>query len=245
MKPLPFILSETDDWAVVIKDHGMPTAPLKEGEQGTLLSWFLEHYPSCSAVYGKKNIERGLLHRLDTDTSGCVLIAKNQSAYDYLVQAQDKGQFIKRYRALCNAQPLPGFPRSPVQIPQGSSLNLAITSLFRPWGPGRKAVRPVFTKDCRGECSSKVYTTLLESLEKTHTGNDESFLAQCVLTHGFRHQIRCHLASIGYPISGDRLYNDKPGDGPLCLWAYELTFPDPTTEKKVCVSFQLPDKMSQ
>ena len=76
------VIFENEAYAVLYKPRGMPTAPLSENEEGTLVSWFLKRCPEAALVKGKKDIEAGLVHRLDTATSGLVLMAKNQESYD-------------------------------------------------------------------------------------------------------------------------------------------------------------------
>ena len=78
------VIFENEAYAVLYKPRGMPTAPLTEDEEGTLVSWFLKSCPEAASVKGKKDIEAGLVNRLDTATRGLVLIAKTQESYDAL-----------------------------------------------------------------------------------------------------------------------------------------------------------------
>ena len=93
------VIFENEAYAVLYKPRGMPTAPLTEDEEGTLLSWFLKKCPEAALVKGKKDIEAGLVHRLDTATSGLVLIAKNQESYDALNLMQVNNLIKKTYAA--------------------------------------------------------------------------------------------------------------------------------------------------
>lgn len=253
------VIAETDDWAAVFKPHGMPSAPLADGEGGTLLSWFLGERPEGNAVEGRKRVERGLLHRLDTDTAGLVLVAKRQASYDALLSAQGSGLFVKRYAAFSVAADATvwGFqPREPYRgfslkglIGNGGASAFNIQSRFRPYGKGSKMVRPLFPgergyEDCRDE-----YATTVESLEIVPEPGVIRVVAS--LSKGYRHQIRAHLASIGLPIAGDPLYGADSGDEPLSkgyplqLHAFSIAFPDPVTGSPVSVSLPLPDRMSR
>ncbi len=210
----PLIIRDSEGWAVGYKPHGMPTAPLHEGEGGTFLTWFLEQYPLAGAVTGRKGIEKGLLHRLDTPTEGLVLVAKNQKAYEVLLEYQERDLLEKSYLALCLmlTEDLPETPR-------------AIESRFRPYGPGSREVRPLFPGDRRFAAAGRDYRTMLEACILREGGFAE---CRCRLTRGYRHQVRSHLASLGLPIAGDSLYAPPSSfSGPLMLCASALRFQDP------------------
>lgn len=250
------VVSETDDWAAVFKPHGMPSAPLAEGEEGTLLSWFLGERPESRAVTGRKPVERGLLHRLDTDTAGLVLVAKRQAAYDALLAAQGAGLFLKRYAAFSTSErdTVWGFP--PRDSIEGLARNaltvgsgIRIRSRFRPYGKGSRMVRPLFPGDRGYESCRDEYTTEVESVIRSQETGFFRVIAS--LERGYRHQIRAHLAAIGLPIAGDALY--RPGDAegttadgiPLQLHAFSIAFPDPVTGSPISVSLPLPDRTSR
>lgn len=241
---VPSIVLETSSWALVFKPHGMPSAPLSEGEQGTILSWFLERREEGSAVAGKKAVERGLLHRLDTGTAGLVLIAKTQGAYDALSEAQAKCLIRKGYLAFCARDEEP-----PDFVLKNQALPFAVKSRFRAFGPGRRMVKPLFP-GMRGYAEAgRDYETLIEAIETTETG---IVRIRASLALGYRHQIRAHLSYFGYPIAGDPLYSKCPAprdetgaELPLQLYAPSINFPDPVDGTEVSFSLPLPDKMSR
>lgn len=207
------ILFETDNYAVVYKPANIPTAPLHENEHGTALALFLKERPQAKKVRGaKKAIECGLLHRLDTPTSGLVLIAKTQTAYDALLNLQEKNKISKTYFAFCD-----GRCNEKITVPY------TIETKFRPFGVGGKKVKPVsLTAPRAAKVKSAVYTTrIIFAQEK------KSYLALKVqITKGYRHQIRSHLSSIGFPIIGDSLYNESYNGERLQLYAVALQFPE-------------------
>ncbi len=220
---LPLIVAETPGYLVAYKPRGMHSAPLSEGEADTLLAWCGALRPEVLAVAGRKSVERGLLHRLDRDTAGLVLLAKSQAAYDALSAAQEDGSFVKEYEAICLC-PEDG-------APFGRKVPFAVESAFRPYGPGRRLVRAVEVGAAAPKGvelawdRGRPYRTEVLSIEAL----DDTFLrVSARLRRGFRHQVRCHLSWIGIPIRGDELYG-RPDGTPLGLTAVALSFPDPLT----------------
>jgi 23S rRNA pseudouridine1911/1915/1917 synthase len=227
----PGVIAETASYVVAYKPPRMHSAPLDSGESETLLDWCCALYPELREPRGRLAREGGLVHRLDFETSGLVLIARTQEALESLEAQQKAGGFIKEYEALsaaATAPPLPGFPKEspiPGELPPAP---FTITSAFRPYGPGRKAVRPVLSP------IGTIYETLcLESRPETNEqGTFRHFRLR--LHRGFRHQIRCHLAWIGFPILNDRLYGgQETAEGTLALTARALSFKDPDSGQDV------------
>ena len=94
------VLVENVGYVVVAKPAGVPSHPLKEGEVGTLAGALVAHYPEMRDVgYSKR--EPGILHRLDNDTSGVMLAARDQATFDALRQQLKAGEIEKRYLARC------------------------------------------------------------------------------------------------------------------------------------------------
>jgi 23S rRNA pseudouridine1911/1915/1917 synthase len=220
----PVIIAEEASFLVVYKPHNMHTAPLGADDEGTLLAFCAAAFPETARVHGKKKIEGGLLHRLDYATAGLVLVARSDAAWETLSAAQAAGQFYKEYTANCRilgegTRPS-GSTRLSEPVPQ------VIESGFRPYGPGRKTVRPV-------PGGEPCYQTHILAIHE----DTEARRFRLRLTRGFRHQIRAHLALIGYPITNDNLYGGMEDGGPLALAADTLTFPCPENGAKV--SFRL------
>jgi 23S rRNA pseudouridine1911/1915/1917 synthase len=239
MEDTPGIVAETDDYAVLYKPPFIHSAPLYKGEKGTLLAWYEEISPPRMPLAGRKNVEGGLIHRLDYETSGLVLAAKNQRALDLFLSLQAEGGIIKEYEALSEREKTknlpPGFPPAPFirELSVSSSFPVTIESFFRAFGPERKQVRPKIRgeKNNNKTVSNKgtPYRTSITNIKET----DRNKLAFTVrIQKGFRHQIRCHLAWIGYPILNDPLYGAAVKEPPLALCAKALYFCDPITGKR-------------
>jgi 23S rRNA pseudouridine1911/1915/1917 synthase len=185
------------------------------------------------AVQGKHPWEGGIVHRLDYETQGLVLVAKTQAALDSFWAQQEKGFIIKDYGALAAKREdlLPGFP----PVFSGGVDACRIASGFRPYGPGRKAVRPVlfplgdgsdfsmkpgkWKKKSALDQGRPYVTEILEPYGQLprHRVLPKQVSVEPVyfrlrIKRGFRHQIRCHLAWIGYPILNDTLYGGLPRD---------------------------------
>jgi 23S rRNA pseudouridine1911/1915/1917 synthase len=276
----PYIVDETETYVVVYKPPLMFSAPLDGGMANeTLLGWCAERCPAVLEPRGAKALEGGLLHRLDFETRGLVLFAKTQEALESLRGQQGAGNFVKEYDALTgpafpgagggasgfNEPPsiprLPGFPPPPGWSAAGREggpyPGACIESFFRPWGPGRKAVRPVAGplgpgKKGRGIAHDRggYYRTEIIAVKTLPVpGATEKTpgprLFRLRIYRGFRHQIRCHLAWIGAPILHDALYGGENAGGggrrPIALRAALVCFSDPLTGERKTYSLPFTD----
>ncbi len=195
-------------YLIIDKAAGLPSAPLNKDDKNNAFCKAANLYPQLLKVQGKKAVEHGLLHRLDTATSGLIIIAATQECYDFLQEEQNLGKIIKTYTAECNLQT--AFPEQKITVPElVEGATFTIQSYFRAYGPGRKEVRPV-TPQSNKAALQKVekqvlYTTEVLIKEINHKRN--TALVECTITKGYRHQIRCHLAWYGLPIINDIVYN--------------------------------------
>jgi len=227
---VPFIVDETDDFAVVFKPSKIHSIPLKKKDGGTLFEWFASQ---SSSVFD-------LMHRLDFETNGLVLFAKNAESYDFLKTLQNSGGFIKEYSAVCNnaecqsADSDGSYPKPPSLYIENYKPSikepLVIESYFRPYGTGRKLVRPVTEIKKHREIAAdrgNFYRTEIININKN--------VFTVRIKRGFRHQIRCHLCWIGFPILNDPLYQSlyqQPINSELALRSHALLFIDPSTGKQ-------------
>ncbi|MDR2481922.1 MAG: RNA pseudouridine synthase [Spirochaetaceae bacterium] len=239
MKNFPLIIECTDDYLILYKEALVHTVPLRRNENKTLIEHAALHFPEIREVHGKKEIECGAVHRLDYETKGLVLVARNQQAFNSFCEQQQAGLFIKEYNASVKKSEIRrrGFPPLPFDAEDltNKETPFFIKSAFRPFGPGRKAVRPIpccnkTENQSHSEIQKKsIYKSEILSLSKK---DDAVILCRIRLTKGFRHQIRCHLAWICHPIIGDSLYGDGDSAHPLALEACTLRFLEPSSGKE-------------
>ena len=226
----PQILAAEKDFLIVYKPPRMHSAPLANSSGQTILKWCAIQFPEIMDLPGRKAGEGGLLHRLDYETHGIMLLAHNKFGMEALLSQQEEGKIQKEYCALSAESKiaLPGFPQGKPGYPPEK----IITSAFRPYGPGRKAVRPVCIDTSKDEGEKELYITeILESHAASAAG---FFFFRLMISKGFRHQIRSHLAWMGMPILNDELYGGAAhGKGLLALRAFSITFTDPSSGKKL------------
>jgi len=258
----PQILASEKDFLLVFKPPGMHTAPLAHSHSDNLFDWCALKFPEITGVNGRRAGEGGLLHRLDLETHGLILIARTQYGMVSLTGQQKEGKIIKEYSAIVspNTKTLPGFPGEKPDIPaylfSGATIHknqnkapipFRVGSAFRPYGFGRKAVRPVLAENTNGTDhggikkikdvvfdDGKPYVTEILSSRFFPHGITSLRLR---IYRGFRHQIRCHLAWLGNSILNDSIYGGMQfGKGLLGLKACAITFSNPSLGKKFTYS---------
>ena len=222
--------NKDENYILAIKERNIPTAPLDWQDKNNFLANLIELYPQIANVKGRKEIEYGLIHRIDTATQGLVLVALDQTTYDNLTELQAQNKITKYYRAITNKidknrDKLQAFPEINIgedELKEG----VDIKSYFRFYGKGRKEVRPVAENSSQialNKVDKKViYKTNIKLIEN----NSDNYIFDCKITNGFRHQVRCHLSWINYPIVGDTLYNcqeiEKSSGNQLEFTAYKI-----------------------
>ncbi len=183
------IVFENDDLLIINKPAGMVVHPAVGHASGTLANAALYHDPDLEGVGGEKR--PGIVHRLDKDTSGLIVVAKNDSAHQWL-QDQFKDRTVgKTYLALVDGHP--PTPNGRIEAPIGRDPSHRQKMAVTPESRGRPSVTEYFTRE------SFAAHTLLEA----H------------LLTGRTHQIRVHLAFIGCPVAGDTVYGRKKITLPL------------------------------
>ena len=248
--PAPFLVTVEDPFLVVYKPPRMHSSPLKKSAadvpmEQTLLDWCARSFPEVTAVRGRNPWEGGLLHRLDYETGGLTLVARTQTSLNAFLATQKAGRFVKEYAALAAkaekslpSMPVPPFPAERLFMAENGLPPVSIESAFRPYGPGRKAVRPVPLNFSGGKPGKHALKEIVldrgqpyrtEILEAKTEG--ELIVFRVRIRRGFRHQIRSHLAWLGYPLVNDALYGgaSRPEYPGLALLAEAITFPDPLT----------------
>jgi 23S rRNA pseudouridine1911/1915/1917 synthase len=183
------ILFENEDLLVVNKPAGMVVHPAAGHSTGTLVHAALAHAPEMEGIGGEKR--PGVVHRLDKDTSGIILLAKNDTAHHWLQEQFRLRRVNKIYLALVDGKPSTSVGRIEAAI--GRS-------------PAHRKQMAVTTENKGREAVSEY--RLLESFRR-HT------LLEVHPITGRTHQIRIHLAFIGCPVAGDTVYGRKKSTIPL------------------------------
>ena len=209
------VVYEDDDLLVIDKEAGRVVHPAAGNWSGTLLNGLLERYPQSAALP-----RAGIVHRLDKDTSGLMVVGKSLVAVTALVRAIAGREVRRRYLAIAHGK-APAAPFS-VEAPIGRDpqmrLRMAVVGSGK---PARTDVERIATDDT------------LSAL-------------RCTLHTGRTHQIRVHLASRGLPLVGDRLYGGRPAEGieRQALHAAELAFAHPLSGRPLAFASPLPDDLA-
>lgn len=212
------IIYEDNEIIVVDKPAGLTIHPAPWHPDHTLVNAILAHCPGLERSGGL--VRPGIVHRLDKDTSGLIVVAKNESARVSLIN-QFKGKTVtKSYLVLVNGRVFPG--RGTIELPIGrdprNRKRMAIVE------GGREAITHYQVNRYFGDY------TLLEVMPKT----------------GRTHQIRVHLATIGYPVVGDPVYGVKLAYlGRQFIHAQRLGFCSPSTNQYLEFSAPLPEELKQ
>ncbi len=213
------VLASGPGWLAVDKPAGAPVHPLREEERGTVQNAVAARHPELFGV-GEGGLRSGVVHRLDVDTSGVLLVATAEAAWQRLREAFRAGQVEKVYRALV---------RGHIEKAGWSELPLVLAS----HRPARVRVAP------RGERGARLCVLGWRPLERFA----DATLVEVRPRTGFLHQIRVVLAHAGHPILGDRVYADAATAAAAprhLLHASELSF-----EEVAAASPDPPDFASQ
>jgi 23S rRNA pseudouridine1911/1915/1917 synthase len=208
----------SDSIVVVHKPAHLATAPLRAGEKGTLVNGLLAKFPEIAGI-GDDVREPGLLHRLDNDTSGLLVVARTEAAWEELRIALRAGQVHKRYLAI--VAPGSGSHRAASVAADGSLPDRGEIDI--PIAPHPKDSRRVFAcvhpNDVKRLRPREARTTF-EVLERWETSEGHArALVLADASRALRHQIRVHFAALGAPLLGDGLYG---GPGAPALGRHAL-----------------------
>ena len=231
------ILFEDDDILVIDKPAGLVVHPAPGHFTGTLVNAILHHCPNLNGIGGVAR--PGIVHRLDQDTSGVMVVAKSQIAMDALARDfATHANMRKTYLAIVHGRPSPS---------EGRIENLI----------GRHKVnrKRMAIRTDGGKLAITDYKTLSTASKPTGAGirsrHEAISLVECDILTGRTHQIRVHMASLGCPIVGDETYGRKAADNGLhppperqMLHAWRLELRHPVSRRQAIFEAPLPDCFS-
>ena len=212
---------EDDDIIVVNKPKDLVVHPAAGHWDGTLVNALMHHCgDSLSGINGE--LRPGIVHRIDKDTSGLILVAKNDFAHQKLAAQLADHTMHRTYECIVcgNIRQDEGTIDAPIGRHPQDRKKMAVTA--------------------NGKTAVTHYTVLHRYANYTHV--------QCRLETGRTHQIRVHLSWQNHPILGDLVYGHKKpemGQDTQCLHARQLTFIHPRTEQEMTVTCDLPDYFQQ
>ena len=208
------ILYQDAHLAVVVKPCGMVVHPAAGNADGTLVNALLYHLDSLSGIGGE--MRPGIVHRLDKDTSGLMLAAKDDKTHEALSRQLADRKMEKHYRAVVSGR---------MRESEGV--------IEKPIGRSRTD-RKKMAVDENGRWARTEWKVLREYPDRT--------LLDVHIVTGRTHQIRVHMASIGHPVLGDPLYGHRnmPKADRLMLHAYSLEFTHPATGERMRFTAECP-----
>ena len=212
------IVYEDNDLLVVNKPRGMVVHPATGNYTGTLVNALMYHCGDrLSSINGV--IRPGIVHRIDKDTSGLLIVAKNDFAHNILAEQIKEHSFTRKYQAVVvgNVKDDTGTINAPIGRHQTDRKKMAVT-----------------LKNSRNAVTH--YKVIARYNGYTHV--------ELTLETGRTHQIRVHMAYIGHPVAGDPVYSGKKYLTKLngqCLHAYYISFTHPRTNEILAFSAPLPE----
>lgn len=211
------ILYQDDDVVVVDKPAGMVVHAGAGHQEGTLVNALLYHFGTLSSVNG--DIRPGIVHRLDKETSGVIVVARTDHAHQSLSAQFHDRTVEKTYLALVNGPMKSATGHITAPIARDPVRRVRMTTKL---GSGRSAITDYL---------------VLEALKSVS-------LLQVKIGTGRTHQIRVHLASLGHPVVGDRLYGAPAIElNRFFLHAHRLRFISPCSGQPVTIESPLPPEL--
>ena len=215
------VVFEDRDLIVINKPQGMITHPASGVYKGTLVNALLYHCrDSLSGINGV--LRPGIVHRLDKDTSGLIIVCKNDKSHNEIASQIKERKLKRSYLAIVHGM---------VQYDKGT-INKPI---------GRHKIQ---RKKMAVVQNGRQAITHFKVLKRF----DKYTLLECNLETGRTHQIRVHMASIGHPVVGDRLYSkfdnqrSTINNPSMMLHSYKLVFIHPKTKKEIKLEIKMPER---
>jgi 23S rRNA pseudouridine1911/1915/1917 synthase len=206
------VLFEDEDLIVIDKPPGLVVHPAAGHQTGTLVNALLHHCQTLSGIGGEQR--PGIVHRLDKDTSGCLVAAKSDSAHQALARQFAGREVTKIYLALAAGR----FARRSGVIEESIGRH-----------PVQRKKMAIVT---RGRAARTDYRVLADI--------EGGALVECTLHTGRTHQIRVHLKHLGHPVLGDEVYGRRGAYPRQMLHAWKLGFAHPRTGAPLSFESPLP-----
>lgn len=210
------IVYEDSDIAVINKQAGLVVHPAHGHYSGTLVNALLYHIKDLSGINGE--IRPGIVHRLDKDTSGLIVIAKNDKVHTALTEMFQEKKIRKTYLAILKGK-------------LNKSEGKIVTQIGRDKNDRKKMT--VIDDITKGKNAITNYRVISQ--------NNLFTLVKVNIETGRTHQIRVHMRYLGYPILGDSVYGRKDNEKRQMLHAYKLEFLHPVTERQMEFTGEIPE----
>ena len=210
------IIFEDKDIAVINKQAGLVVHPAQGHYSGTLVNAILYHIKDLSGINGE--MRPGIVHRLDKDTSGLIIIAKNDKAHLELTNMFQNKEIKKTYLAIVKGK-----------------LNKKKGRIATQIGRDRNDRKKMAVLDSLTQGKNAI--TNFRVIDQ----NEKFSLLKVDIETGRTHQIRVHMKYMGYPILGDAVYGRPDSEKRQMLHAYKLEFLHPITKEKMEITAELPD----
>ena len=210
------IVYEDSDIAVINKQAGLVVHPAHGHYSGTLVNAILYHIKDLSGINGE--IRPGIVHRLDKDTSGLIVIAKNDKVHTALTEMFQEKKIRKTYLAILKGK-------------LNKSEGKIVTQIGRDKNDRKKMT--VIDDAAKGKNAITNYRVISQ--------NNLFTLVKVNIETGRTHQIRVHMRYLGYPILGDSVYGRKDNEKRQMLHAYKLEFIHPVTGRQMEFIGEIPE----
>ena len=210
------VVYEDSDIAVINKQAGLVVHPAHGHYSGTLVNAILYHIKDLSGINGE--IRPGIVHRLDKDTSGLIVIAKNDKVHAALTEMFQEKKIRKTYLAILKGK-------------LNKSEGKIVTQIGRDKNDRKKMT--VIDDVAKGKNAITNYRVISQ--------NNLFTLVKVNIETGRTHQIRVHMRHLGYPILGDSVYGRKDNEKRQMLHAYRLEFLHPVTGHQMEFTGEIPE----
>jgi 23S rRNA pseudouridine1911/1915/1917 synthase len=231
------VIYEDENFIAVDKPAGLLVHKTPNSKELTLVDWLVERYPEIKNVGDDPKLRPGIVHRLDKDTSGILIVARTQRFFSYFKELFQKHEIKKTYLALVHGE------LKPRQGIIEKAISLKLGTVCRTIYKGKLEKPAVTEYRLLKFFQYNQYNTLSAIADKVLYFS----LVELIPKTGRTHQLRVHLASIGHPVAGDRLYGRQENPWNLkrqFLHAQSIEFSLPN-RSRIKIEADLPDDLQE